>query len=97
MRCAVYRLNTYPFIHLNFFHALMNVLALVPLLERFESEHGTLTSLALFFGRELLDLCLVEEVVLTGGSFRYDTVVYVPVCREGRAEGEYSGHGSKVG
>lgn len=49
---AVYRLNTYPFIHLNFFHALMNILALVPLLERFESEHGTLTSLALFFGRE---------------------------------------------
>ena len=30
----------------------MNILALTPLLERFESEHGTLTSLALFFGRE---------------------------------------------
>lgn len=30
----------------------MNVLALTPLLERFESEYGTLTSLALFFGRE---------------------------------------------
>jgi len=47
---SLYRLNTYPFIHLNFFHAFMNILALVPLLERFESEHGTLTSLALFFG-----------------------------------------------
>jgi len=47
---SLYRLNTYPFIHLNFFHAAMNLLALVPLLERFESEHGTLTSLALFFG-----------------------------------------------
>lgn len=31
---------------------IMNVLALTPLLERFESEYGTLTSLALFFGRE---------------------------------------------
>lgn len=30
----------------------MNVLALTPLLERFESEYGTLTSLALFMGRE---------------------------------------------
>jgi hypothetical protein len=31
---------------------LFNVIALTPLLERFEAEHGTLTSLALFFGRE---------------------------------------------
>jgi glycosylphosphatidylinositol transamidase len=29
----------------------MNVIALTPLLERFEAEHGTLTSLLLFFGR----------------------------------------------
>lgn len=48
---AVYRLNTFPFIHLNFFHAVMNILALTPLLERFETEYGTLTALALFFGR----------------------------------------------
>ncbi|KAJ4291569.1 putative rhomboid protease [Collariella sp. IMI 366227] len=47
---TVYRINTFPLIHLNAFHALMNVLALMPLLERFESEYGTLTSLALFFG-----------------------------------------------
>ncbi|GAB1317255.1 Glycosyl phosphatidyl inositol protein transamidase complex subunit [Madurella fahalii] len=47
---TLYRLNTFPFIHLNVFHAAMNVLALTPLLERFESEYGTLTSLALFFG-----------------------------------------------
>ena len=44
--------NTFPFIHSNFFHALMNILALTPLLERFESEYGTLTTLALFIGRE---------------------------------------------
>lgn len=48
---SVYRANTFPFIHTNFFHALMNVLALTPLLERFESEYGTLTTLALFLGR----------------------------------------------
>lgn len=48
----VYRLNTFPFIHINIFHAILNVLALTPLLERFEHEHGTLTSVALFFGRE---------------------------------------------
>jgi glycosylphosphatidylinositol transamidase len=48
----VYRLNTYPIIHTGFFHALLNALALTPLLERFEAEHGTLTSIALFVGRE---------------------------------------------
>ena len=48
----MYRITTFPFIHLGFFHALMNILALTPLLERFESEYGTLTTLALFFGRE---------------------------------------------
>jgi glycosylphosphatidylinositol transamidase len=29
----------------------MNLLALTPLLERFEAEYGTLTTLALFLGR----------------------------------------------
>ncbi|CAN8104740.1 unnamed protein product [Discula destructiva] len=47
---SLYRTNTYPFIHLGFFHMVMNVLALTPLLERFESEYGTLTALALFMG-----------------------------------------------
>ena len=49
---TVYRLNTFPFIHLNVFHAFLNILALTPLMERFENEHGTLMSLVLFFGRE---------------------------------------------
>lgn len=48
----MHRLTSYPFVHLNFFHMIMDVLALTPLLERFEAEYGTLTSLALFFGRE---------------------------------------------
>jgi membrane associated rhomboid family serine protease len=46
----VYRLNTFPFVHLNLFHAFFNILALTPLLERFEMQNGTLTSLALFLG-----------------------------------------------
>ena len=49
---TAYRINTFPLIHINFFHMLLNVLTLMPLLERFENEHGTLTSLAMFFGRE---------------------------------------------
>lgn len=36
---------------MNLFHALVNLVSLVPLMERFESEHGTLTSIALFIGR----------------------------------------------
>jgi glycosylphosphatidylinositol transamidase len=48
----VYRTNTFPLVHVGFFHALMNILALTPLLERFEAEYGTLTTLALFLGRK---------------------------------------------
>jgi membrane associated rhomboid family serine protease len=52
--CAslVYRLNTFPLMHLNVLHVIFNVLALTPLLERFESEFGTLVTLALFTGRK---------------------------------------------
>ena len=49
---VVYRLNTYPLIHLGFLHAFLNTLALVPLMERFEAEHGTLLTAAMFFGRK---------------------------------------------
>ncbi|KAI1826594.1 rhomboid family protein [Xylaria intraflava] len=47
---TMYRVNTFPLIHLNLLHTIFNILALAPLLERFETEFGTLTSLALFFG-----------------------------------------------
>ncbi|KAK3305541.1 Gaa1-like protein [Chaetomium strumarium] len=47
---TLYRANTYPFIHLNVLHLIPNLLALTPMLERFENEYGTLTSLALFLG-----------------------------------------------
>ncbi len=46
----MYRINTFPLIHINIFHMLFNVLALVPLLERFEAGHGSLITLALFAG-----------------------------------------------
>jgi len=47
---SMYRTNTFPLVHAGFFHAAMNVIALTPLLERFEAEYGTLTTLALFLG-----------------------------------------------
>lgn len=48
---AAFRLNTYPVTHVGLFHTLFNLLAITPLLERFEAEHGTLVSFALFSGR----------------------------------------------
>ncbi|KAF2660691.1 hypothetical protein K491DRAFT_688132 [Lophiostoma macrostomum CBS 122681] len=47
---TMHRLNLFPLLHLNFFHMIFNVLALTPLLERFEHEFGTLVTLALFTG-----------------------------------------------
>lgn len=52
MSFPVYRTNTFPLVHAGFFHAFMNIIALTPLLERFEAEYGTLTTLALFLGRK---------------------------------------------
>lgn len=54
-------MNTYPLIHVNFLHGFLNVLALTPLLERFESEHGTLTTAALLAGRKY---CAFRALVL---------------------------------
>lgn len=48
----VYRLNTFPLIHMGFLHMFFNTICLVPLMERFEAEHGTLNTLALFLGRK---------------------------------------------
>ncbi|CAK7201877.1 Putative rhomboid protease [Sporothrix eucalyptigena] len=47
---TLYRTNTFPLIHISLFHMLANVAALIPLMDRFECEHGTITTLALFFG-----------------------------------------------
>ncbi|KAI0599665.1 Gaa1-like protein [Biscogniauxia sp. FL1348] len=69
---TMYRINTFPLIHLNVFHAFLNILALTPLLERFETEFGTLTSLALFFGPlttiPAFVYVFLERVVLRGNT-----------------------------
>ena len=66
----VYRLNTYPLIHWNFFHFAMNALSIIPLLERFEGEHGTLLSGALFIGRMLTSETLSDaRISLVSGAW----------------------------
>ncbi|PNS21828.1 hypothetical protein CAC42_426 [Sphaceloma murrayae] len=47
---SMHRLNTYPFLHLGFVHFFLNIITIVPLLERFEAEFGTLITFALFTG-----------------------------------------------
>ncbi|KAH8819566.1 hypothetical protein F5884DRAFT_718010 [Xylogone sp. PMI_703] len=47
---TLYRTNTFPLIHAGFFHTFVNLIALTPLMERFEAEYGTLTSFLLFIG-----------------------------------------------
>ncbi|KAG7284162.1 hypothetical protein NEMBOFW57_010523 [Staphylotrichum longicolle] len=47
---TMHRTNTYPFIHMDVIHLIINLLGVTPMLERFEAENGTLTSIALFFG-----------------------------------------------
>ncbi|KAF2723489.1 hypothetical protein K431DRAFT_219936 [Polychaeton citri CBS 116435] len=44
------RCNTFPFLHLSIWHLAFNLFALIPLLERFEAENGTIVTFALFTG-----------------------------------------------
>jgi len=46
----MHRLNTYPLVHTGLIHALVNIVALTPLLERFEREIGTLKTTLLIAG-----------------------------------------------
>lgn len=71
---TMYRLNTYPLIHINFFHALFNMLALTPLLERFEAEHGTLLTAAMF-GGPLSTLPAAAYLLVERGILRGNTAV----------------------
>lgn len=48
---GMHRINTYPLLHLGLIHTVSNLVALAPLLERFEAEHGSLVTLILFTGR----------------------------------------------
>ena len=68
--------------HQNFLHALFNVVALVPLLERFEAEHGTLLTGAMFAGRMcLLQLSAKAIAKLRSDSFVNDSCGIVPFDR----------------
>ncbi|KAM3550784.1 hypothetical protein MY1884_008064 [Beauveria asiatica] len=82
---AAHRINTFPLIHLNILHAILNIVALTPLMERFENEYGTLTSLALFFGRETsLPLgALLTEIVLTEAALTTVPAVLYLVIESG--------------
>jgi membrane associated rhomboid family serine protease len=59
---GMHRINTYPLLHLGLIHTVSNLVALAPLLERFEAEHGSLVTLILFTGRMytlILPYCLI--------------------------------------
>ncbi|KAL8953004.1 MAG: hypothetical protein Q9222_001119 [Ikaeria aurantiellina] len=71
---TMYRLNTYPLIHRGFLHALFNTLALVPLLERFEAEHGTLLTGAMF-GGPLSTLPAAGYLLVERGVLRKNTAI----------------------
>ncbi|KAK5190603.1 Glycosyl phosphatidyl inositol protein transamidase complex subunit [Exophiala xenobiotica] len=71
---TMYRLNTFTLIHLGFWHMLVDTICLVPLLERFEAEWGTLTTLALFMG-PLGQIPAVLYLVFDGLILRDNTPV----------------------
>ncbi|KAM0717541.1 hypothetical protein Q7P37_007393 [Cladosporium fusiforme] len=78
---TLYRLNTYPFLHKNVFHFLLNTIAFVPLLERFEAENGTIVTLLLFTGPfGLLPgglYTLIERFILRSNSAAIGASVWV--------------------
>lgn len=94
----VYRLNTYPLIHLGFLHALLNTLALAPLLERFEADQGTLLTAAMFVGRmytlKYPNVFFVNELIVA--SVVHSSCGCISFNRTGPFEGKYSGDGRKV-
>lgn len=71
---TAYRLSTFPLIHLNLIHAVLNLVALTPLMERFENEYGTLTSLALFFG-PLTTIPALLYVIIERGILRANSTI----------------------
>ncbi|PBP19212.1 Rhomboid-like protein [Diplocarpon rosae] len=71
---SMYRTNTFPLIHAGFLHAFLNILALTPLLERFEAEYGTLTTLALFMG-PLSTIPALLYTFIERGIFHMNTMI----------------------
>jgi hypothetical protein len=63
-------LNTFPLLHVGFIHMFFNILALTPLLERFEAENGSLPTLLLFTGRSSLPPSSVNSVSNESASIR---------------------------
>jgi hypothetical protein len=49
------------------FHLIVNLVSVTPMLDMFEREHGTLTTLALFIGRESASLHEAERSGSAGG------------------------------
>ena len=96
-RSSVYRLNTYPLIHLGFLHTLLNTLSLAPLLERFEADHGTLLTAAMFVGRMYASHKQMNFHQLTvAASIVHSSCCCLPFDRAWAFEREYTGHGRKV-
>ncbi|KAF4591499.1 Rhomboid protein 2 [Ophiocordyceps camponoti-floridani] len=71
---TAYRLSTFPLVHLNIIHAAINMVALTPLMERFENEHGTLTTISLFFG-PLTTLPALLYLLIERGVLRSNSIV----------------------
>ncbi|KAL2268126.1 hypothetical protein VTJ83DRAFT_2972 [Remersonia thermophila] len=44
------RTNTYPFLHMDVFHLIVNLIGVTPLLEKFERSYGTIPTVGLFIG-----------------------------------------------
>lgn len=93
---VAYRINTFPLIHLNVLHALLNVVALTPLMERFENEYGTLTTLALFFGREFFFPLIIVIRKLMNTSICDRSRYSLFNNRERYSEGKQRYYGSQV-
>jgi len=89
----VYRLNTYPLIHVNFIHALLNTLAIIPLLERFEAEWGTLLTGAMFLGPlstfPAFGYLFFERLILRGNTPVMGASVWVFVLLGNEAMKQY--------
>ncbi|TKA22354.1 hypothetical protein B0A50_08173 [Salinomyces thailandicus] len=85
---TLYRLNTYPLIHISIFHLLLNSFAITPLLERFEAEHGTIVTFLLFTGTfGLLPgglYTLLERFIfhLNGAAIGASVWVFLLLCNE---------------
>ncbi|KAH6844856.1 hypothetical protein B0I37DRAFT_378494 [Chaetomium sp. MPI-CAGE-AT-0009] len=71
---TLYRTNTFPLLHTDVYHLVVNFLGVVPLLERFEREQGTIATVALFFG-PLSTVPALIYVVIERGLLQANTSI----------------------